>query len=141
MGNKQNNREYWNDALNIYLSEYFYDNVTDFNDSTCYTYFVASNENQFTIGSQSLNEFLNAGNVAYYVKMQVACNAPLICVFFCQYDKSPRAFCTSGTPYTQTQKDIYDKLEQFANDNHLKIVRHVDMLQSVYHEYFENKVE
>lgn len=60
------NREYWNEKLTTYLADYFRDNFTDFNNSTCHTYFVASDENRFSIGSQALREFLFAGNVAYY---------------------------------------------------------------------------
>ena len=78
------NRDFWNEKLTTYLSDCFWDNLTDFNYATCHTYFVTSDENRFAIGSPELGAFLSAGNVAYYVKMQISCKAPLMCVACCK---------------------------------------------------------
>lgn len=137
MQTELSNREYWNEKLTTYLSDYFWDNCTDFNYSTCYTYFVASDENRFALGSRGLNEFLTSGNVAYYVKVQISCKAPLLCVDFCKYDRTLTAFSTSGIPYTQAQGKIYSMLELFADNNNLQIVRYSDMPETIYQEYFE----
>lgn len=133
------NREYWNEKLTTYLADYFRDNFTDFNNSTCHTYFVASDENRFSIGSQALREFLFAGNVAYYVKIQISCKAPLVCVAFCKYDGSSTAFHTSGNPYTKTQKEIYGEIERFSSDNNLQITLYSDISEATYQEYFETE--
>ena len=139
MNEKHKNRKYWDEQLSAYLSDYFWDNFTDFNNSTCYTYFVASDENRFLIGSRDLSQFLFAGNVAYYVKIQISCKAPLMCVAFCKYDQSPTAFSTSGNPYTQTQKEIYGEIERFSSDNNLQITLYSDMSEATYQEYFETE--
>lgn len=133
------NREYWNEKLTTYLADYFWDNFTDFNNSTCHTYFVASNENRFSVGSQALREFLFAGNVAYYVKIQISCKAPLVCVAFCKYDGSPTAFHISGNLYIQNQKEIYGEIERFSGDNTLQITLCSDMSEGTYQEYFETE--
>ncbi len=139
MNDNQPNRDYWNNKLTTYLSDYFWDNLTDFNYATCHTYFVAADENRFAIGSQELGEFLSAGNVAYYVKMQISCKAPLMCVAFCKYDGSQTAFSTSGNPYTQAQKEIYGKMKQLADENKLQITMYSDMSEVAYQEYFETE--
>ncbi len=133
------NREYWNEKMTAYLSDCFWDNLTDFNYTTCHTYFVAADENRFAIGSQELGAFLSTGNVAYYVKMQISCKAPLMCVAFCKYDGSPTEFSTSGNPYTGAQKEIYGKIKQLADESNLQIALCSDMPDATYQEYFETE--
>lgn len=139
MKDKHQNRNYWNDKLTVYLPDCFWDNLTDFNHSTCNTYFVASDKNRFAIGSQDLGVFLSAGNAAYYVKIQISCKAPLMCVAFCKYDGSPTAFSTSGDPYTQAQNEIFGKIRQLAAESKLQIMMYTDMSATAYQEYFETE--
>lgn len=116
-----NGRSHWDASIKKYLPDSFVDNFTDFSDSTCFTYFIGCDDSQFAIGTKSLSAFLSEGNDAYYVKMQISLLAPVICVAFCKYDKSPNAFLVSEEPFTQSQQDVYSAIIEFAMENKFQI--------------------
>lgn len=116
-----NSRSHWDITLKQYFPDSLVDNFTDFSDSTCFTYFIGCDSSQFTIGSKALSAFLTEGNNGYYVKMQISLLAPVICVAFCKYDKSPTAFNLSDEPFTQSQHDVYVAVMKFAKANNFQL--------------------
>ena len=118
------NRNYWDDSLKIALQGRFFDNLTDFSDSTCFTYFVASTDCPFCIGGQELRNYLADGGIAYYVKLQISFRAPVMYAVFCKYHQSGTSFHMSEQPYTQEQEKIFIALTQFAQSNNLTVMRY-----------------
>lgn len=121
ISDSRSGRAYWDIAIKQQLPNVYLDNFTDFSDSTCFTYFIACDDSRFAIGTKALSDFLIEGNVAHYIKMQISLLAPVICVVFCMYDKSPTALNLSDEPFTQSQHDVYSDIMKFAKDNKLQI--------------------
>ena len=127
---EQKERTYWDAAINRYLPEHFVDNFTDFSDSTCFTYFIGCDGSQFPVGSQDLTAYLKAGSDAYYVKLQISLLAPLMCVLFCKYEKSPTALQISEEPFTRSQQSACAALMRFAEENSLRIVKYSELINT-----------
>ena len=124
-------RTYWDSTIKRHLPDFFLDNFTDFSDSTCYTYFIGCDGLKYTVGSQELIDYLNAGNDAYYVKLQISLRAPILYAIYCKYEKSPTAFQTSEEPFTESQQRVYSAILQFANENNLRIEKYSDLCTMV----------
>ena len=127
ISDSRSGRAYWDIAIKQQLPNVYLDNFTDFSDSTCFTCFVACDDFRFTIGTKALSDFLIEGNVARYMKMQISLLAPVICVVFCMYEKSPTALNLSGEPFTQSQHDVYSAIMKFSKDNKLEIKKWVSL--------------
>lgn len=121
LSDSHNGRTHWDVALKQYLPNLYLDNFTDFSDSACFTYFIGCDDSQFAIGTKALSSFLNEGNNAHYVKIQISLLAPVICVSFCKYNKAPTALDLSDEPFTQSQHDVYSAIMKFAKDNKFQI--------------------
>lgn len=127
----QKRRIYWDSIVKKYLPNLLLDNFTDFSDSFCYTYFIGCDNLTCTVGSQELIDYLNAGNDAYYVKLQISFRAPILCAIFCKYEKSPTALQTSEEPFTKSQQIVYSSILQFADENNLHVVKYADLCTMV----------
>ena len=97
-------RTYWDSTIKRHLPDFFLDNFTD---------------------------YLNAGNDAYYVKLQISLRAPILYAIYCKYEKSPTAFQTSEEPFTESQQRVYSAILQFANENNLRIEKYSDLCTMV----------
>ncbi len=141
------NREHWNEKINKYFPEYFADNLTDFNDSTCFTYWLGTDGCRFRMGSKDLNVYLAEGNTAYYAKLQISCKAPLFCLQFYKYEGSGTDPESQGRPFTDDGKAVYRAALNFAFEEHLKIKRRFILMkemigeQTAYEFYFEPALE
>ncbi len=137
------NREHWNEKINAHFPEYVIENLTDFNASTCFTYFIGTDGCRFRMGSEEWNAYLAEGNTAYYAKLQISCKAPILCLQFYQYEASATEPESQGKPFTEDGKAVYRAALKLAFDEHLKIKRRFIMKkemmgeQSVYEFYFE----
>lgn len=123
----QKKRTYWDSIIKKHLPNFMLDNFTDFSDSTCYTYFIGCDNLRYRVGSQKLIDYLNAGNDAYYVKLQISLRAPILYVIYCKYEKSPTAFETSENPFTESQRRVYLAILQFASENNLFIEKYSNL--------------
>lgn len=124
-------RKYWNEKMKEVFPDQYFDNLTDFNYSTCFTYFIGCDGCEFRLGSKELSAYLKDGNTAYYVKVQMSLREPVMCIVFCKYEGSGTAFFTSESPYTQSQQSVYRRLTELAKKNDFKIVLCSELMKKI----------
>lgn len=79
-------RDYWFDTFNDKVDQIFIDNMTDFNYSTCFSYFIQSTLFPvFTIGNNKLTDYLKEGNESMGVMVLISVIAPYAVIKYSRY--------------------------------------------------------
>lgn len=113
---------FWDEDMNKFFSERCVDNLTDFNDSKCFTYFIAIDGQQFHIGTDELSAYLKEGNQLYFMQLLISAEFPVISFQYIKYDKSPTNFFIQPIPFKENHKNFKSIIAEFSKKNNLAII-------------------
>lgn len=148
--NEYIDRDFYTEKLNIIFSDYKIDNITDFNQSTCFTYII-NIDTDLVIGSDEFVEYVMSNkNPIYFVEVLISTVSPLVSIHFMKYYRQENNIRTEicDLPFNSEQKDIFNSIEMFAQKDGLSVIDdeslktimiNGDLKQSVYMNYFNQE--
>lgn len=118
---------YWDTAIRKFFPDFFIDNLTDFNDSSCFTYYIALDGNTYKIGDPRIKAHLLRGEKLYYLQLFVSIKAPILTYLYIMYDKTPTNLVTSSTPFIPKHSNILSCIKLFSSENELVLYDYVSL--------------
>lgn len=144
---------YWKDKLIKYFADFYIDDLTDLNYSTCLTYLLTLSEINASLFSREVDILLESRNL-YFMEILISNKKPLITFHFWKYLKKDgcghKGFLTSEIPYLKEHNLAYNKMLDFIRDNNLVLLKDNDLkskvnldgrLVSLYYKFFNQEGE
>lgn len=118
-------RNYWTQKLQAVFPEYYFDNTTDFNYTSCYALSLNISPIHATFTSKEFYEYLEQNGVVYSIYIEISAIAPYALFRYQKriYNSSPQSKIElSFTPYDQEQSQLGVRLRDFLEKEKLTIL-------------------
>lgn len=115
---------YWFNKINNYFEEFYVENLTDFNYSTCFTIYLNISKNNFKVGTEEFNNYIRENQYLYRVKIQISAIAPYAIYEFIKYTYENQIIImkSSFTPFIKEHYFLEDKVIEFLNMSNFTIL-------------------
>lgn len=113
---------YWKEKLLGYFGDYYLDDLTDFNYSSCFTYLISLGGLKHSLFSKEV-DFLLGSRDLYFLEILISSQKPLVTFHFWKYlkkeDGIDRGFLASERAYLKEDSQVYDRILDFIDSNDL----------------------
>ena len=113
------NRDFWSQTIQSYFGEYFWENLTEVEDSRCFKYFIYLSPINSGVGSLAFEQYiLDFGQVSA-IKIYISYLAPIFVVYFVTwYSNNTQRFIF--VPKDKIHTDITPMIDSFQNESNLR---------------------
>lgn len=118
-------RTFWSEVFSEYLKDYFIDELTDFNYSTCFTLCVNISDIKETFTSDKFSEYLKNNDV-FSINVQISVIAPYAVLRYQKRSYSLKSLNSklefSDKPYVKEQEDVYLTIKKILESYNINIL-------------------
>ncbi len=142
---------YWKEKLQGAFGDYYIDDLTDLNYSTCFTYLLSLSETEYSLFSKEVDRILESRDL-YFLEVLISTEKPLASFHFWKYlkkeDGIDRGFTVSDKGYLKEDDRVYRRMMDFIHSNNLIFLDNRDLRTemifkgrpvNIYYRYFNQE--
>lgn len=126
---------YWKDKLLDYFGDFYLDDLTDLNYSSCFTYLISLDELKHSLFSKEVDFLLESSDL-YFLEILISTQKPLVSFHFWKYLRKEngidRGFITSEEVYLEKHGFLCKKIGTFIGENKLLLLKNNDLKTQVF---------